>query len=112
MMSYVGLLMHHRLCSRFFSVNTCDRLSMKGCPKGMLPSVGYVTCERYGENSHGGEWKFPKGFKEHKIVCLDANEVNPYGPVCDDFIEDMSEKYFDETVDVSFFQEVSNWDSQ
>ena len=81
---------------------------MKGCPKGMLPSVGYVACERYGENSHGGEWKFPKGFKEHKIVCLDANEVNPYGPVCDDFIEDMSEKYFDETVDVSFFQEVSN----
>ena len=69
----------------------------------MLPSVGYVTCERYGENNHGGEWKFPKGFKEHKIVCLDANEVNPYGPVCDDFIEDMSEKYFDETVDVSFF---------
>ena len=74
----------------------------------MRPSIEYVTCERLGENSHSGQWKFPRGYKEHNIVCLYDHVVNPYGPVCDDFIEDMSEKYFDETVDVSFFQEIKN----
>ena len=91
---------------RLSSANTFDRLHMKGCPKGMRPSVKYVTCERFELNAHTGKWKFPRGFREHEIICLDANEENPYGPPCEDFIADMSEKYFDETVDVSVSQEI------
>ena len=70
----------------------------------MRPSVKYVTCERFELNAHAGKWKFPQGFREHEIICLDAKEKNPYGPPCEDFIADMSEKYFDETVGVSFSQ--------
>ena len=69
------------------------------CPRGMKPSADYVTCERDSVNDYTGKWKFPKGVREHEIVCLESNAENPYEkPVC----KDLSKKYFDETVDVSF----------
>ena len=65
----------------------------------MKPSVDHVTCKRTYENNNHGQWKFPTDVREHEIVCLEADEKNPYViKQC----EDLKEKYYDETVNVSF----------
>ena len=76
------------------------------CPEGMVPSVDYITCELkwpvygpYGETGYGrhrGIWKDPIGreqFIDHidGIICMKLK------------CEDLNENFFDETVDVSFF---------
>ena len=58
-----------------------------------------VTCKRTYENNNHGQWTFPSDVREHEIVCLEAHEKNPYViKQC----EDLKEKYYDETVNVSF----------
>ena len=62
------------------------------CPEGLVPSVDYVTCEPLGESTHRGIWRYP----------ADAN-VPPAGIFCGKpLCKDLSENYYDETVDVSF----------
>ena len=79
------------------------------CPEGLIPSVDYITCELdTGKESfngvmqytHKGRWKDPMGREQFimnqfenidGIICLK--------PKC----EDLNEKFFDETVDVSSF---------
>ena len=77
------------------------------CPAGMKPSVDYLICQRYNHNSHGynGYWTYPADFIHHKIVCLEDHEENPYyiGPNNKQKCKDLNEKYFDNTVDVSWY---------
>ena len=87
------------LCTDFFNVNTTNRLHFR-CPEGMKPSVDYVTCKRTYDDNNPGQWKFPADVREHGIVCLKADEKNPFViQQC----KDLKEKYYDETVNASFF---------
>ena len=77
------------------------------CPEGMVPSVDYITCElkwpSYGEwgtqlhaSHYMGIWKDPIGREQflediEGIICMKLK------------CEDLKENFFDETVDVSFF---------
>ena len=78
------------------------------CPDGMKPSVDYLICQRYDGNSQGynGYWTYPTDVIYHKIVCLEDHEENPYyiGPdiISKPKCKDLDEKYFDDTVDVSW----------
>ena len=76
------------------------------CPKGMKPSADYVTCERYTYEccGYGGKWKYPPGVKKHKINCLkddDIDESNPTPEPIEKFCDDLTDQYYDDTVDVT-----------
>ena len=94
------------------------------CPEGLRPSVDYVTCELDAEipesEYFNGEWKFPPGVKPHGIFCLEGPDEStetpestqkptkeptqqPTSETLNDLLcEDLSEKYYDGTVEVSF----------
>ena len=72
------------------------------CPGEMKPSVEFLTCERNNGSALYGSWKFPSDVRKHGIVCLEPHQQNPYKlsykkPKC----ENLNEKFFDETVNVS-----------
>ena len=105
------------------SNNNCARLIFS-CPEGLRPSVDYVTCEKNQELANNwidGEWRFPAGVKPHRIKCLKDHDFdeNPITttestpetrpspePTSEStqklLCEDLSDLFFDETVDVSF----------
>ena len=94
------------------------------CPEGLRPSADYVTCElgvEFTESEYyNGGWKYPPGVKPHGIFCLEGPDEStetpestqkptkeptqqPTSETTNDLLcEDLSEKYYDETVEVSF----------
>ena len=83
----------------------CDRLTMS-CPKGMKPTADFVTCERltYECCGFGGKWKYPAGVKKHKISCVEVDGIDEEIPTAEPtnkLCEDLTNQYYDDTVDVT-----------
>ena len=104
----------------------CDRLNFN-CPEGLKPTVDYVTCKRKPETKYtaifqpefNGVWEFPENAEAQEVKCKKVNDTTdenyiatlettsePISPPTSGpekkLCEDLNEKFFDETVDVSF----------